>query len=136
MKYKTAKIIAIISLTYSAQLSASEMRYRPINPNFGGNTFNGSYLLGIAEAQNKYKEKREDTNPIDNFERTVTSTLISRISQEIADRILGEDAADSGQFTIGSTVLNFNRVGDLVKVNIIDNTTGQQTTVEVPAPTF
>lgn len=31
--------------------SASELRYTPINPSFGGNPFNGTFLLDVAREQ-------------------------------------------------------------------------------------
>lgn len=113
---------------------ASSIVYRPTNPSFGGDPFNGSYLLGIANANNHYVKPREETNPLDNFERTITSSLLNRISLQIADRIFGEDAQDSGQFQVGNTILSFQRNGENVDITIFDGVTGQQTTISVPAP--
>ncbi|MGZ3259392.1 MAG: curli assembly protein CsgF, partial [Croceibacterium sp.] len=35
---------------------AQDITYQPVDPSFGGNPFNSAHLLGIANAQNKYKD--------------------------------------------------------------------------------
>ncbi len=129
-------VSAAMLMLLAGGAEASELRYQPINPNFGGNPFNGSYLLGNADVQNDNEEPLKGVDPLDNFERTVTSSLLTQISQQISDQILGENAQDSGTFTIGGTVLNFRRDGDIVRINIFDSAAGRETTVEVPAPVF
>ncbi len=130
--------IASAAMLCGAVLSAeaSEIRYQPINPAFGGNPFNSQFLLGTADGQNDNEKPSKDFNSLDNFESIITSSLLSRISQDIADQILGENAKDSGKFAIGSTVLTFNRQGGIITINIVDNATGKKTTVQVPAPVF
>lgn len=132
----TSIALCVAGLAVSSPALASEIRYQPINPSFGGNPFNGAYLLGNADAQNDNVRPRQEVDPIENFERTVTNSLLNRISQDITDQILGENAADSGEFSIGDTLLTFNRQGDIVVINIADVVGGTQTTVEVPAPVF
>jgi len=36
--------------------AAQDLVYTPISPTFGGNSFNSAHLLGIANAQNDYKD--------------------------------------------------------------------------------
>lgn len=115
---------------------ASPMQYKPINPNFGGSSFNGSFLQANADAQNDNVKPSKTNDPLTNFSNTITSSLMSRISRDIADSILGEDAKDSGTYTVGDTVLNFKRDGDVVRIQIVNNVSGQSTVVEVPAPTY
>lgn len=125
----TALLVLLASMS-AAQ--ASELRYRPINPSFGGDSFNSSHLIGLAQAQNDHEAPEEENNPLDNFERTITSSLINRISFQIADQILGENAQESGQFTLGDSVISFQRNGNVVSVTLVDGITGQTTTLEVP----
>lgn len=135
---RLATILAcsVFTTALAATASASELRYKPINPSFGGDSFNGSYLLSVADANNHYKEPREDYNSLDNFSRTITSSLLSRISTEIADAIYGENAQDTGSFLVGDTRIDFNRDGGQIIVNINDLLSGASTKVEIPAPTF
>ncbi len=39
-----------------APAMAQDISYKPIDPTFGGNPFNSAHLLGVANAQNDYKE--------------------------------------------------------------------------------
>ena len=133
---KHTTCLMMITLAVACGASASEVRYKPVNPSFGGSSFNSSHLLAIADANNHYKEPQKDYNSVDNFSRTITNSLLSRISSEIADQIYGENAQDSGNFTIGDTRIDFNRSNGQVLVNINDLGTGATTTVEIPAPTF
>ncbi|MGA7810594.1 curli assembly protein CsgF [Bradyrhizobium sp.] len=44
-------IVAVAAICVSVPASASEMVYHPVNPTFGGNPLNGSFLLSTAQAQ-------------------------------------------------------------------------------------
>lgn len=50
-RYWTVAAIIAIGITASAPALASEMVYHPVNPTFGGNPLNGSFLLSTAQAQ-------------------------------------------------------------------------------------
>jgi curli production assembly/transport component CsgF len=47
----TVATIIAIGITASAPTFASELVYHPVNPTFGGNPLNGSFLLSTAQAQ-------------------------------------------------------------------------------------
>lgn len=119
---------------FISDAQAGELRYTPINPSFGGNSFYSSHLLATAEAQNDNEEPRTPTDPLENFQRTITSSLLNRVAFQISEQIFGEDAQDAGQFLLGDTLIEFERSGDVVVVGITDGLTGSTTTIEVPAP--
>jgi curli production assembly/transport component CsgF len=50
-RYWTIAAIITIGINASAPAFASEMVYHPVNPTFGGNPLNGSFLLSTAQAQ-------------------------------------------------------------------------------------
>jgi curli production assembly/transport component CsgF len=50
-RFRTIAAIIAIGITASAPALASEMVYHPVNPTFGGNPLNGSFLLSTAQAQ-------------------------------------------------------------------------------------
>lgn len=125
--------------------AADQLTYRPTNPSFGGNPLYGQHLLGVAGAINKYedprtvreREQRElDRRSGAEFERIIQSSLLSRISSQIADQIYGENAAPSGTFQIGNTKVDFLRQGGQTNVTIIDLLTGGQTVISIPTPQF
>lgn len=128
-----SSLIAVTILIGGAA-QASSLVYKPVNPSFGGDPFNGSYLLNTAQANNHYEKPAKKTNPLDNFERTITSSLLNRVSQQIADRIFSDTGGDSGSFQLGNTTLTYQRNGDVVDITIFDAVTGTSTTISVPAP--
>ena len=44
-------VMAAAAIGLSVPANASEMVYHPVNPTFGGNPLNGSFLLSTAQAQ-------------------------------------------------------------------------------------
>jgi curli production assembly/transport component CsgF len=52
--YIVAGTILLVSLNGAA--AAGQLTYRPINPSFGGDPFNSAHLLGIASANDRYKD--------------------------------------------------------------------------------
>ncbi len=125
---------AVIVLSMTASAEASSLVYQPTNPSFGGDPFNGSFLLSTASAENHHEKPDKASDPLANFERTITSSLLNRISFQIADQIFGENAAESGQFQVGDTLLSFQRNGDNVDITLFDGVTGSSTVISVPAP--
>ena len=139
MKYLKIKLLqvlfAVAVVPYSA--SAEEMKYQPIDPAFGGSPFNGAFILGSAEAQKQFDPPERKKKPaVEEFEETIQRSLINRISQDIADMILGEDGRDSGTFSVGATTVDFHRAGDQVEIQIRDSQTGGLTTIELPLPQY
>src|ERR1700759_2151810 len=50
-RYWIIAIAAVLGANAAAPAAASEMVYHPVNPTFGGNPLNGSFLLSTAQAQ-------------------------------------------------------------------------------------
>jgi curli production assembly/transport component CsgF len=120
-----------ISFTASAQ----ELVYTPVNPSFGGDSFNSSHLLGIANAQNDYKDPDADTKgdtQIDQFLRQLQSRLLSSLAAEVNDAIFGENPQDSGTITFGDQTITFVRLLDSVSLTITDTSTGAVTEISIP----
>jgi curli production assembly/transport component CsgF len=126
--------VVLASMAVASMAQASSLTYKPVSPSFGGDSFNGTYLLSTAQANNHYVKPREVTNPLDNFERTITSSILSRVSTQIAERIFGDNPQNSGRFQLGNTLLTFQRNGDTVDIVLFDGVTGSSTTINVPAP--
>lgn len=143
MKNKTIKKIMVATFVVASisvvTASASELRYRPVNPAFGGNSFNSSFFQGTAETQKAYDapvRKRTTQDPLEDFSNQIQRRLISRLSSDITEAIFGENAQDSGQFIVGELTLDFAREGELVNIIIQDAASGGETTIALPVPTF
>ena len=127
-----ASITILIATADSAR--ASDMVYTPTNPSFGGNPFNSSHLLGVANAINKYKDPTTSTNsdPAAQFLRTLQSRLLSSLASQITDVIFGEDAQESGLIKFGDQEISFVRGVDSVTLTISDLATGSVSEIVVP----
>ncbi|WP_324749130.1 curli assembly protein CsgF [Sphingomonas sp. LY54] len=129
------KLAVSTSIALSAwPAAAQDLVYEPINPSFGGNPFNSAHLLGIANAQNNYKDPKSSTggSQADIFARQLQSRLLSALSSQIVDAIFGENPQESGTITFGGQTINFNRGLDAVTLTITNDETGEITTIVIP----
>jgi curli production assembly/transport component CsgF len=120
---------------FAAPAIAQELVYTPINPSFGGDSFNSAHLLGIANAQNDYKDPSAGTDgssQSDLFLRQLQSRLLSSLASQVSDAIFGENPQESGRIVFGDQIIEFVRGIDSVRITIIDNLTGAVTEIEIP----
>ncbi len=131
-------IILAVLMSGSVNASAQELVYEPINPSFGGNPFNSSHLLALANAQDKTEPPGSDdpaSNPqADLFVRQLQSRLLSGLAAEVTDAIFGENPQESGRVVFGDQTIEFVRGLDSITLTIFDAATG--TTTEVVIPLF
>ena len=122
--------------TLATPAAAQDIVYQPIDPSFGGNPFNSGHLLGIANAQNEYKDptSRQSNSQADIFARQLQSRLLSALSSQIVDAIFGENPQESGTISFGGQTINFVRSLTEVTLTITDDQTGEVT--EIVVPTF
>lgn len=113
---------------------AQDITYQPVDPTFGGNPFNSSHLLGIANAQNKYKDPSAKTSQsqADIFAQQLQSRLLSALSSQIVDAIFGANPQQHGTISFGGQTITFDRGLTDVTLNITDTSTGEVTTIVVP----
>lgn len=115
---------------------AQELVYEPVNPTFGGNPFNSSHLLAIANAQ-------DDTEPpasassssdpqADLFVRQLQSRLLSGLAAEVTDAIFGDNPQESGRVVFGDQTIEFFRGLDSITLTIFDAGTGSTTEIVIP----
>ena len=117
---------------------SSELTYQPVNPSFGGNPFNSSHLLGIANAQNKHTggssgRSRSGVSNSDLFVRQLQSRLLSSLATQVTDAIFGENPQDSGTIVFGEQTITFERGIDAVRLTVFDASTGATTEIEIPS---
>ncbi len=131
-------------LMFAGGASASELVYQPINPAFGGNPFNGPFLIDTAKIQNGHDAKDKRTvgsglsgisglSDQEQFVRILQSRLLSDMASKVADAIFGENAQDSGEFRYGSQVVSFSRGVDSISIDIFNEQTGERTQISVPS---
>ncbi|MEH6409608.1 MAG: curli assembly protein CsgF [Hyphomonas sp.] len=130
----TASFLVLASWSF-AGAGAQEIVYHPINPSFGGDSFNSSHLLAVANAQNDHTDPRRSetgNTQVDQFLRQLQSRLLSSLAGEVNDAIFGESPRDSGTITFGDQTITFVRGLDSVHLTITDTSTGAITEIEIP----
>lgn len=136
-------VLAVTGLVGMHHAAASEIIYHPVNPNFGGNPLNGSFLLSEAQAQNIFAGRSSSTasasgastaanNQINTFVRDLQSRLLSALSQQVTDAIFGANPKNSGTIVFGTQTISFVRGLENIVITISDSATGQTTQVQVP----
>lgn len=124
------------TIAFSAPVMAQDISYKPIDPTFGGNPFNSAHLLGVANAQNDYRDPKSTTNSsqADIFARQLQSRLLSALSSQIVNAIFGDNPQESGTIRFGGQTISFVRDLESVTLTITDDDTGEVT--EIVIPTF
>lgn len=124
-RQRTATAIACCLLAGAAQ--ASELVYTPINPSFGGNPLNGSWLLGSAQAQNDHSAKTPGlgaaytgTSPLERFTSQLESRLLSQLMTNI-------ESGQTGTLTTSAFVIEIqdNANSGFLSILVTDRTTGE-----------
>lgn len=126
-------VLAVVLLAVPG--SAQDLTYQPVNPSFGGNPFNSAHLLGIANAQNNYRDPRSTAGSgtqADIFARQLQSRLLSALSSQIVDAIFGENPQQSGTIRFGGQTIEFVRGLEDVTLTITNDASGEVTTIVVP----
>jgi curli production assembly/transport component CsgF len=123
-----------LALTLAAGAAqADELVYTPVNPSFGGSSFNSAHLLALASAQNQYKPTTPSSGLTQGqiFAQQLQSRLLSALASQVTDAIFGDNPQDHGTITFGEQTIEFIRTADGVTLTITDGA-GGQTVITVP----
>lgn len=133
-------VFAMLLLFTAATAMGSELVYVPVNPSFGGNPMNGTYLLNSAEAQNTFKDPAAvsaySRDPLDNFKDNLTRSVLSQIANRIVTSAFGSGTGltTGGHYQFGNYTIDVITADvSTITVSIADSATGRTTTIEVPA---
>jgi curli production assembly/transport component CsgF len=134
IRMATRAFCAAALFVSSVSAGAQDIVYQPVNPSFGGNPFNSQHLLGIANAQNNFKDPKAagSGSQADIFARQLQSRLLSALSSQIVDAIFGDNPQDHGTIQFGGQTIEFVRSLEDVTLTITDDTTGEVTTIVIP----
>lgn len=118
-------------LGLSAGLQATELVYSPVNPSFGGNPLNGSWLLSNAQAQ----DDEEDPDARSRSSYTAP-TALERFSNQLESRLLSDflsdvSAGNDGSLTTDDFIVNVVNDSGVLTIHITDRLTGEISEVVV-----
>ncbi len=134
LRAAVAVALPVMCFGLSVPATAQDIVYTPVNPSFGGNPFNSAHLLGVANAQNDFKDPKASTSgsQADIFSRQLQSRLLSALSSQIVDAIFGENPQQNGTIRFGGQTITFVRGLEEVTLTITDDGTGEVTTIVIP----
>ena len=127
-------LLACALLVAVAPAAAQDLVHEPISPTFGGNPFNSQHVLGVANANNDFRDPRatSSNSQADIFARQLQSRLLSALSSQIVDAIFGDNPQESGTISFGGQTIEFFRSLEEVTLIIKNDTTGEETRIVVP----
>jgi curli production assembly/transport component CsgF len=117
---------------------AQRFVYTPVNPAFGGNTFNYSWLQASATAQNTTvdpattSQNTAATNPLNQFSANLNQQVLSQLTNRLLTSQFGTGAIKPGTYTVGTYQVTVTPGGSGVVVTVVDTGTGNQTTITIP----
>ncbi|GAB2886686.1 curli assembly protein CsgF [Microbulbifer echini] len=109
---------------------ATELIYEPVNPNFGGNPLNGTYLLQNAQSQDsnedpdKYDSMYEQPSALDRFSDSLETRLLNQLLTDVGD-------GNSGELITDDFVVQIVDNDGVLTVLITDRNTGDKSEIVV-----
>jgi len=111
-------------------VQATELVYTPINPSFGGNPLNGTWLLNNAQSQNDYDDP-------DLKNRTVAGTsALERFTSQLQSRLLGQlldniSTGNTGSLSTDAFIVDVVDDSGALTINVTDRATGEISEIQV-----
>jgi curli production assembly/transport component CsgF len=138
-------VVLLLLAIGGRQAMAQDFVYEPKNPSFGGgNTFNYSWLLSSAQAQNTIAEPASSAasnpfqiDPLRQFEQNLNQQILNQLAQRLIGNQFGGSGSQGqglqeGSYSVGAYQINVVPGSNGFSVQITDTNTGNQTTVTIP----
>lgn len=121
-------IFSISGITFGQQLV-----YKPVNPMFGGDTFNYQQLLASANAQNSFEDdgSADQGSELDRFGESLNRQILGQLSRSLFSQQLGE-GLEAGTYNFGTLALEIYEAAEGLVINILDTSTGEETQIIIP----
>lgn len=116
---------------------SQQLVYKPINPAFGGDTFNYQWLLSSASAQNQFDDRDNssilgNSGSLSNFTDSLNRQVLSELSRKLFQDQFGAGGVQAGNYMFGSLYLQITNTAQGMMISILDTNTGEQSEIVVP----
>ncbi|KAF2391600.1 MULTISPECIES: curli assembly protein CsgF [Pseudomonas] len=123
--------IWLLGLASCGLVHATELVYTPINPSFGGNPLNGTWLLNNAQAQNDY-----DDPDLKNRTAVAGTSALERFTSQLQSRLLGQlldniSTGNTGSLSTDSFIVNVIDDSGALSIEVTDRATGEVSEIQV-----
>ena len=130
------QFLFLLFFSVSGIIWSQQLVYKPINPAFGGDTFNYQWLLNSANSQNSFEDPentsgRTEESELAQFSENLNRQLLSQLSRTLFDSQLGEGLQE-GSFTFGSLALDIYESAEGLIIQILDTSNGEETQIIIP----
>lgn len=134
---RTIYLVAFFIVGFGFNAMSQQFSYKPLNPAFGGDTFNYNWLLSSANAQNGLREPNNPANEqteLEQFGEQLNRQILSQISRTLLQQQIQGlgDLTEEGTFTFGDLAVEVFQTDEGLVINIFDTSNGEQTQVVVP----
>ena len=78
------KFFYLLMFLFCCSAFSQQLVYTPVNPNFGGNTFNYQWLLSSANAQNSFEgtgQANERQSELERFQESLNRQILGQLSR-------------------------------------------------------
>jgi len=121
----------LIGLASAAAVQATELVYTPVNPSFGGNPLNGTWLLNNAQAQNDH-----DDPDIKSRSAVAGTSALERFTSQLQSRLLGQlldniSTGNTGSLSTDSFIVNVIDDSGALSIEVTDRVTGEISEIQV-----
>lgn len=136
MKQLLTLLLLAILAGSAKSAHAQKFVYEPVNPAFGGNTFNYAWLQASATAQNRIQDpvstSTTTTDPLTQFSANLNQQVLSQLTSRLITSQFGQGAIKPGTYTVGSYQVQVGQSTGGVVITVTDTGTGNQTTITIP----
>ncbi|MGE8407417.1 MAG: curli assembly protein CsgF [Pseudomonas sp.] len=121
---------ALLIAACCGQAQATELVYTPVNPSFGGNPLNGTWLLNNAQAQNDHDDPSSGrssyagTSALERFSNQLESRMLSQLLDNIA-------SGNTGSMSTDSFIINVIDDSGALSIQVTDRATGEVSEIQV-----
>lgn len=130
--YKACGLASVVLLSVLGhQAGATELVYTPINPSFGGNPLNGTWLLNNAQSQNDHEDPSiksrtgiAGTSALERFTNQLESRLLSQLMDNIS-------SGNTGSMSTDSFIINVIDDSGSLTIQVTDRATGEVSEIQV-----
>lgn len=130
-------LVIILLLITPLYATSQQFVYKPINPAFGGETFNYQWLLSSASAQNQFDTNLRGSlgntgSSLDSFTDNVNRQILSELSRKLFGDQFGDGDLQPGTYVFGSIYLEVIQTGQGLLISILNTDTGEQSEILIP----
>ncbi|WP_444910438.1 curli assembly protein CsgF [Microbulbifer sp. TRSA005] len=129
-KYLIYPASLVATLFSCSSVIATELIYEPVNPNFGGNPLNGTFLLQNAQSQDshedpdKHNSLYEQPSALDRFTDSLETRLLNQLLTDVGD-------GNSGELITDDFIVQIVDNDGVLTVLITDRSTGDKSEIVV-----